>query len=44
MIFCSDYITFTNTSISLIEYTHKIAYTKELVKPWTYYLTTKKEV
>ncbi len=40
-----DYsITFTHTSVPSIENAYKTAYTKEQVKPWTYYLTTKKEV
>jgi hypothetical protein len=40
-----DYnITFTNPSISVIEDAHKTTYIKGQVKPWTCYLTIKKEV
>lgn len=30
--------------VSSIEDVHKTTYTKKQVKPWTYYLVTKKEV
>jgi len=37
-------ITFTHTSVPLIENVYKTAYTKGQVKPCTCYLTIKKEV